>query len=668
MPIHSIRINNFKSLKNVFINLSNSNYDMHCLLGKNGSGKSNLLDAIKYFYDNLSKYSILEDVIDNSNPYIQRMEITLVYELSELMIKNTNQYIKDSLKYLKPYINDKNQISIRLVQYKDLSIKWYPNDQKLLKIIHRLFPIYLIDTRFIDLQDWNIIWQIVSDLSQTTLKLKDTELETELDNAFEKIYGDKYLKSLKIIKEVFKQEDIKINQYDYTNRFKNSLISRFGSNQFIQSGNKLEYYSDGLNSFKYLKLLLHLVPALADTGWKNPMLIIDEPEIGLHPQYIYDLVIALRDSSRKEINIIMSTHSPNLVSELIKQDIKSAIFRVSLTKGYTQIEKMNEIVEDVDKPILTINETNCYFSNAVIFVEGTSEMQLLTHKTIKSIFPAIEKVHIYSCNSNNTKLRFINPEIIKFNIPYIILVDMDKILTFNYLKDCCKGSFTVNGDALVNPLSNNNLYKKEQLLYYSEKGYKKFYTYNLRQYIKKILVTCKFNLVENLYYIKDDYFENLIKLIKYYCGQYNIFPVRTTMEGLIVTTESLPKIIKWIVDEDICDLSILNNLLNRDKSLLGVEDIKYRTTIIRLICNGKLDTLKNLEKVKIDIMPKEIKNDIFKLRGRIGDKANGWIIRFMNYYFNNYISMLDDNLLKKDTFKNDFPELFEVIQKIESMV
>ncbi|MGG7214382.1 retron Eco8 family effector endonuclease [Clostridium nigeriense] len=667
MPINSIKIRNFKSLKKIDINLNN-NYDIHCFLGRNGSGKSNLLDALNYFYDNLNKHSILEDVIDNSNPYIQRMEITLVYELSELMIKNPNQYIKDSLDYLGRYMNDKNQIFIKLVQYRDVSIRWYPNDKKLLKIIHRLFPIYLIDTRFIDLQDWNIIWEIMSDLSQTTLKLNDKDLEKELDNSFENIYGDKYVKSLKIIEKIFNQENIKINKYDYTNRFKNSLITRFGSDQFLPNGNKLEYYSDGLNSFKYLKLLLYLVPNLAGTGWKNPMLIIDEPEIGLHPQYIDSLVKAISNNSSKGINILISTHSPNLVSELIKQDIRAAMFRASMVQGYTKIEKMNEIVEEINKPILTINESNCYFSKAVVFVEGTSEMQLLSHKLIKTIFPSISKVNFYPYNSNNTKLRFINPEIIKFNIPYIILVDMDKIIKFTYLKDSKEGYFKVNSDELVNPLSNINLYKKEQLLYYSKKDYKKHFTYNLRQYITKMLTSSKFKLVYDLYYIQDYYFEKILKFIKHYCAQYNVFPVSTTVEGLIVTQQSLPKIISWIKEENKCDLNVLNNLLDRDKTILGKEDVGYRTTIIRLICNGKLDTLETLKQINKDRLSKENKEKIIKLRSSIGSKTDGWIISFMNYYINKYINVLEDDLLKKDTFKKDFPELFFIMQKIESMV
>ena len=47
LPISRIKIKNCTSLKDIEINLKNSN----CLLGENGTGKSNLLKTIYYYYN-----------------------------------------------------------------------------------------------------------------------------------------------------------------------------------------------------------------------------------------------------------------------------------------------------------------------------------------------------------------------------------------------------------------------------------------------------------------------------------------------------------------------------------------------------------------------------------------------------------------------------------------
>lgn len=46
MPLTRLTIKNFKSIKYCDITLS----DLNVLIGENGTGKTNLLDAISYFY------------------------------------------------------------------------------------------------------------------------------------------------------------------------------------------------------------------------------------------------------------------------------------------------------------------------------------------------------------------------------------------------------------------------------------------------------------------------------------------------------------------------------------------------------------------------------------------------------------------------------------------
>lgn len=81
--IKKIYIENFKSIKKVDF-IFNKKQDIVCLIGKNGSGKSNIFKAIKYFFDYINKPYSEEIIIDNSNPYLQKCIISITFDLKLL--------------------------------------------------------------------------------------------------------------------------------------------------------------------------------------------------------------------------------------------------------------------------------------------------------------------------------------------------------------------------------------------------------------------------------------------------------------------------------------------------------------------------------------------------------------------------------------------------------
>ena len=78
-----------KSIKICKILKFKDNHDIVCLIGKNGSGKSNVFKAIKYFFDNISRPYSEAKIIDNSNPYIQKCKISIIFDL-KLLYENLN--------------------------------------------------------------------------------------------------------------------------------------------------------------------------------------------------------------------------------------------------------------------------------------------------------------------------------------------------------------------------------------------------------------------------------------------------------------------------------------------------------------------------------------------------------------------------------------------------
>ena len=60
MALSCIYIENFKSIKAADFSLQ----QLNLFIGENGSGKTNILEAIDYFYSNLTTSNIRQDIFD----------------------------------------------------------------------------------------------------------------------------------------------------------------------------------------------------------------------------------------------------------------------------------------------------------------------------------------------------------------------------------------------------------------------------------------------------------------------------------------------------------------------------------------------------------------------------------------------------------------------------
>lgn len=135
----------------------------------------------------------------------------------------------------------------------------------------------------------------------------------------------------------------------------------------------------GSNNLLFMACELLLLAAESD-GF--PLLLIEEPEAHLHPQRQLRLMSFLQAQAAKErpdgqtIQIIVTTHSPNLASELPLSHL--ALIEggraFPLSEGKTKLSKSDyRFLER----FLDVTKANLFFARAVLIVEGDAENILL---------------------------------------------------------------------------------------------------------------------------------------------------------------------------------------------------------------------------------------------------------------------------------------------------
>lgn len=666
--INRIEITNFKSIEHAKLCIAEEN--IVGFLGKNGTGKSTLFYAVQYFFSKLNKQYSDDLVIDSVNPYVQTSTITLSFNLKSI-IKRTkynpelSQIISCIHEYQETFLcGSSDVLSITMTQYRDGRISWNIDKkyrEKILNAIKRFFPVYFINVRNLDLQSWDKLWDIIGDLLMSVPQESEEHLE-KLDEAFSKIYGDRYSKSKQKIEETFKKENITLDQYNFSSRFKDVFKLRFGGEQFEFNERNLDYYSDGTNSFKYLKLLISLIPYVSELSCKFPLVMIDEPEIGLHSAFITELVECIRHNIQDKALLLFTTHSPKVIEELTNQEIEYTLYRTSEHRLHTVFKKLNLQWLKEGNHTVSIKETECYFSDYLVYVEGESEVQLFQNKYLRRLFPKLRKIHFYPAGSDNQKMHNVNSDGLNLGIEYRIVIDMDKVICLT--KD--KTGFELKQDPL-NPLLN---FTSKQFDFYD---YPRHVSMSYEHELKKkidILLKKKYDTL-NKDYIEDENFNQVMRLIQLFCFRNRTIVNWSTIEGELITYENIEIFIEFLkmkltnivgykdehgrYVEKKCESSVLRKL-NR---ILLLEDVKQKAVLLLYSCNGKLEMIGNKPAHPFS----EIK------QGVIGGKAGGWINDWLTYYFEKYMRIESVSELEaKNEFIKHFPGLSRTLQELENMV
>lgn len=610
-----------------------------CLLGKNGSGKSTIFKAISFFFDNLNRKFSEEIVVDKINPYIQKCNITITFNYHLLKIKSKNnlkleQQFDNLAKFSKF-----DEIEITMTQYKDGIITWNIDDSSVLQTIQKIFPLYYIDTRYLDLFSWDKLWKIINDLSISMPQIDEESILTKFDETFEAIYGKKYADSKEISQSVFSENMISVDKYHFEDKLASAFSIRFGGKNFLINDRGLDFYSDGTNSFKYLVMLISLIPQISSTSCKFPIILVDEPEIGLHNTFICEFVSCVCRNIKQNALLFTSTHSPKIISEFANSKEKYALYKVNNYRLYSTIRKMNLFWLE-SKALVSIKETECYFSDYLVYVEGETELQVFNNPYILSLYPKLSKVHFYSTDSNDSRLSNAYVNTLNLGIDYKVIVDIDKIINYN-----CK-KFKLKSDRFMNPVKNNIRNKSDLFMFYKSKCEREVDRESIIADIRSLLARTYESELNKHYFNNGDY-DNLFRKISKYCNFYNFIVNRTTIEGELITLENIDKFLLFLDT-----LSLTKEGKNQHNEVRAIEDIKEKTAKVICECNGRTE-MQNCA----GITYKRI----------VGEKTSGWVSEWLKFYFDEFIGSAHVEE-SKEQFIKDFPHLNNTLQIIESMV
>lgn len=436
MRLKTIWISDYKNLKDFYLDLGGGTF-LDIFVGKNGSGKSNLLEAI------VEIYSFLYDYKENE---VIPFDFVLLMELDSKDVKI--EYTSGKIK-----INDSEVKKVDLKFLPEKVILYYSgHNGTVATIVKKYETTFRGKIKRAKLDDSRTMISIGSDykeillgvllLQSNTCKAKSyiveklrikeigpwfklilkrpffTKIEIEIDEGESRFWGaegvvrnfiDRLLmcqfedKSGRAKTEGFTHSDQRYHLYfdmekvleefpeysalDFFNQFDNlkslEMLEEL-SIPIILDGKKdanISYFSDG----QFQSIYMYAITEIFKN--KNCLTLLDEPDAFLHPEWQFLFINQLNDISDKTAksnHLIMSSHSASTVANADENMIK--LFKFDGTFVKTIQASKSDVVKSLSAGIIKYSEAENLLridnairlsDKSVLFVEGPSDVSIL---------------------------------------------------------------------------------------------------------------------------------------------------------------------------------------------------------------------------------------------------------------------------------------------------
>jgi predicted ATP-dependent endonuclease of OLD family len=413
IKLTSLSIENYKSIKSDTFRLS----DYTALVGYNNAGKSNILDACYW----LLRKSTLQN--EDFNDPAQAVSVVGVIDGITTEVLDTIH--PNHRKSIEPYIVDQqlwiqrrqaspggNTTNIKLNVRKineDGTNDWVSNPGGIDVAIKNLFP------EPIQIKAMDNAEEDVGKFKTTTTIGK---LIKEIITPIEKKYSGEVADAMNKVSAIFGADgEARAEELSAFDRAANEKLGALFPDvnikldiptpkvdDFFKSGTIKVYERAGdegkdirsMGTGAQRSIQMALIRQLAEAkqgegdGPTRTLLLIDEPELYLHPQAIEQVRAALKALSKEGYQVLFSTHSPIMVTQ---KDVHAAILVRKCEEKGTYCRKriedaVNEVIKETPKQLEMIfelgNSSQILFSERVILAEGKTE-----RKVLPALFEAI---------------------------------------------------------------------------------------------------------------------------------------------------------------------------------------------------------------------------------------------------------------------------------------
>lgn len=685
MSIESIKIKNLLSFDDIKLEKIE---EINAIVGMNNVGKSNFLSVVRFFYQKMENDRILSPELHSN--YSSVGEITINYDISRIkkMVmsgRHKNKFFNiiysafikdDSVSFFETFEssfkNEPKYYELTLRVYSNGSSEWLEKDKTKITIIKYLFPFFHIDSRHIDLHDWDKLWDLLATVKSFNIeKIDINELKKIIDTSLSdnnSIYSD-YIDLI--------ESAVTIDKYSHKDKVLSLLKAGMKGSVFRSDGQLTKYQSDGTNSFNYIDSTLKLLILITRNEYISPFVFIDEPEVGLHPKKCEQLIngiyekfieVGFKDGKRLKTplpKMLFSTHSSSIVKEIIKSfQSNHQVIHFSYLDRATRLQVMNSKYDKNNfLSIFSDNEARLFFSKFILFVEGETEQEIFGNFKLQSKFNQLKEIEIYKC-ANNKIAEGINPSYSNTTIPYLFLYDADKFYDFTIDNSSNQNKLKIkfkDATKLVG-LQPDRLGK--ELIYY-----KKGFSLEFKSMYKKLCKISNFSGESfetdssGLYFKHNSPFYVFRINARKYLKNKNVAVLNDTIEGALISDNSKALFYQWLKDHYNVDVS---SLINRNVTLKTTGGVvitdKILISCIKLMFDGKSET-----QCKKNKNYKQVFELVSYIKGQAYwptiTKTCGWATSFIDYSIDKMDVECANDKEKKfhDVFNGYFPELYAIL-------
>jgi len=295
MKIKNLHIKEFKGLRDISINFEKNDkpLDLVVLVGSNGSGKTRVLESILDYFQKIVNHIENENVAgvffetDEQNCLNQGYNSNMLYLIlnnynDENIVERGRKVVEENLKVFPKIIYVPTETNFQKVEIAS--------------------PMLVREYKFLNIVDTGLIKDVPSYIATRIIEMANDQEDTPMQEIRTAVFKE--------INEIFEilDLDIKISGISKNAKsipiFTNSSGDKFDINE-LSSGEK--------------QLFLRTL-AIKMLNPENSIILIDEPELSLHPKWQQRIVDVYRKIGKNN-QIIIATHSPHILGSVKKDNI-----------------------------------------------------------------------------------------------------------------------------------------------------------------------------------------------------------------------------------------------------------------------------------------------------------------------------------------------------------